>query len=229
MLMEKLSGLSVVFPAFNDSLSLPEIISKTSRLLPGLATRFEIIIVNDGSLDKTQSVLEKLQNHFPFISIIKHQKNLGYGKSLLDGFTKAKYDYIFYTDSDGQYDVGELRELIKAMDPKTEMVTGFKLNRSDSLSRRLIGSLYNRLIKMVFKLKVSDVDCDFRLFKKKILRNLKLRAMSGSFDAEFMKKIQEKGVIIKEIPVHHYSRKFGKSQFFSLPNLFTTFWELTKL
>lgn len=227
--MKKLSGLSVVFPAFNDSLSLPDIIQKISQLLPELAARFEIIIVNDASLDKTQSVLEKLQTHFPFISIIKHQKNLGYGASLIDGFKKAKYDFIFYTDSDGQYDVSELKQLVKTMDSQTEMVTGFKLNRADPLIRQLIGSLYNRLIKMVFKLKISDVDCDFRLFKRKILKNLKLTAKSGSFDAEFMKKIQDRGVIIKEIPVRHYPRKFGKSQFFKLGNLIKSFIELTKI
>ena len=227
--MKKLSSLSAVFPAFNDSLSLPEIISKTSQLLPLLATGFEIIIVNDASLDKTQSVLEKLQSHFPFISIIKHQKNLGYGATLIDGFRKAKYDFIFYTDSDGQYDVTELKNLAEAMDPQTDMVTGFKLNRSDSLIRRIMGSFYNRLIKMIFKLKVRDVDCDFRLFRRKILKNLELKALSGSFDAEFMKRLEEKNVIIKEIPVHHYARKFGKSQFFKLPNLLTTFRELTKI
>ena len=227
--MKKLSGLSIIFPSFNDSLSLPEIISKTSKLLPLLATRFEIIIVNDASLDKTQSVLENLQKRIPFITIIKHSKNLGYGATLIHGFRKAKYDYLFYTDSDGQYDVGELKELIKAMDSKTEMVTGFKVNRSDSLIRRFIGSLYNQTIRIIFQLKIRDVDCDFRLFRKRILKNLNLKARGGSFDAEFMKKIQEKNVIIKEIPVHHYSRKFGKSQFFSLPNLFTTFWELTKI
>lgn len=227
--MKRLSGLSVVFPAFNDSLSLPEIIKKTSRLLPSLATRFEIIIVNDASLDKTQFVLENLQKKVPFITIIRHQKNLGYGASLIDGFKRAKYDFIFYTDSDGQYDVLELKELVKAMDSKTEMVTGFKLNRSDSLIRKFVGSLYNQTIKIIFQLKVRDVDCDFRLFKRKILKNLGLKAKSGSFDAEFLKKIQERGVVIKEIPIHHYSRKFGCSQFFKLPHLFNTFWELTKI
>ena len=227
--MKKLSSLSIIFPAFNDGLSLPGIIKKTVQLLPTLATSFEIIIVNDASLDKTQSVLEKLQNNFSFITIIKHQKNLGYGASLIDGFKRAKYDYLFYTDSDGQYDIMELKDLVKAMDPQTDMVTGFKLNRTDPLIRRLIGHLYNKFIKIIFKLKIRDVDCDFRLFKKKILKNLELKAFGGSFDAEFMKRLQEKNVIIKEIPVHHYSRRFGKSQFFKLPNLWTTFWELTKI
>lgn len=227
--MKKLSSLSVIFPAFNDALSLPGIIRKTAQLLPALAIRFEIIIVNDGSLDKTQSVLEKLQKRIPFIRIIKHCKNLGYGATLIQGFQKAKYDYLFYTDSDGQYDVSELRELVKAMDLKTEMVTGYKLNRSDSLMRRFVGSFYNQIIKIIFQLKVSDVDCDFRLFRRKILKNLNLVGSSGSFDAEFMKKIQKRGVIIKEIPVHHYPRKFGKSQFFKLGNLINSFIELTKI
>lgn len=227
--MKKLPGLSTVFPAFNDALSLPEIIEKTSRLLPELASRFEIIIVNDASQDKTQSILERLQKTFPFIMIIKHQKNLGYGATLLDGFKAAKYDYLFYTDSDGQYDVTELKKLVKAMDAKTDLVTGYKINRSDSQIRKIIGSLYNYFIKTIFRLKICDVDCDFRLFKRKILKNLKLTAKSGAFDAEFMKKIQDKKVIIKEIPVHHYPRKFGRSQFFKFGNLINSLIELTKI
>lgn len=227
--MQKLSGLSVVFPAFNDSLSLPKIIRTTFRLLPTLTDKFEIIIINDASKDKTQFVLENLQKTISVLKISKHQKNLGYGASLIEGFKKAKYDYLFYTDSDGQYDIRELKNLVKAMEAKTGMVTGFKLNRADPLIRRLVGHFYNRFIKMVFGLKVRDVDCDFRLFRRKILKNLNLVGSSGSFDAEFMKKIQEKGVIIKEIPVHHYPRKFGESQFFRLPNLLTTFWDLTKI
>ncbi len=226
---QKLSGLSVVFPAFNDEQSIPILIKKTLKILPSVAKKYEIIIVNDGSKDNTRGVLKSLKKKNLFLKIVNHKTNMGYGATLWDGFRRAKYEFVFYTDGDGQYDVLELKNLIKSLDNKTGLVSGFKLNRADSLTRTVIGKLYNRFVKIIFNLRVQDVDCDFRLFRREILKDLNFTATGGSFDVEFIKKLQSKNVRFKETGVHHYPRLFGKSQFFQPARVLKSLWELRNI
>lgn len=227
--MKKLPSLSVVFPCYNDQQAIKEIVRKTIKILPQIAASYEIVVVNDGSTDSSKTVLAKLQQDIPSLRVINHTSNKGYGSSLIDGFNNASKELIFYTDGDGQYDVGELSKLIAAFGKDTDMVSGFKLNRSDSWLRKIIGAIYNQFVKFVFQLKIKDVDCDFRLFRRKILEGLSFRVASGAFDVEFIKKLQTRNVRIKEIGVHHYSRKFGQSQFFSPLKIITSLWDLALL
>lgn len=228
--MKKLSSLSVVYPVFNDSYSLSRLIDKTIRLLPFIANRYEIIIVNDGSDDKTTKILlSEFEEKIPFLSVTNHKKNLGYGAALVTGFAKAKSDFVFYTDSDGQYDPTELKKLVAEFNDKVDLVTGFKLNRADPWFRRISGFLYNSFVKIIFNLKVRDVDCDFRLFRRKLLRGLTFKITSGAFDVDFMKKLQQRHVRFREVPVHHYPRQYGKSQFFSFSNIVRSLLDLTKI
>lgn len=227
--MRKLSSLSIVFPCCNDQRAIEEIVKKAARLIPNICSSYEIIVVNDGSTDDSKAVLGKLQQHIPFLHVITHDKNKGYGASLRDGFRNAKKEFIFYTDGDGQYDVGELSKLITAFDKDTDMVSGFKLWRSDAWYRKVIGTMYNQFVKALFGLTIKDVDCDFRLFRRKILEGLLFRVTSGAFDAELIKKLQDRNVRIKEIGVHHYPRKFGQSQFFSPLRILRSLWDLALL
>jgi len=217
-----LSSLSLVFPAYNDARSLPIILRKTLILLPKITDRFEIIIVDDASNDNTFAVLKKMQKSIPHLKIIAHKKNQGYGGALITGFKAAKKKYIFYTDSDGQYDVTELLSLVIAMKKNVDIVTGFKKKRSDSVQRKIIGACYNQSVRLLFGLKIKDTDCDFRLFKRSLLRKLDLQTKSGAFDVEFMTKLQQNGARFKEIGVSHYPRKFGSSQFFNLPRIYSS-------
>lgn len=226
---KKLSSLSVVFPAYNDEQSIPKLVKKTLEILPQVANKYEVIIVDDGSEDKTANILKKLKGTIRFFKIINHKRNLGYGVTLTDGFKAAKNDFIFYTDSDGQYDVSELKKLVENLDETTDMVTGFKVNRADPLMRRTVGYLYNKFVKTVFGLKVKDVDCDFRLFHRKILKGLKFRITSGAFDVEFIEQLQKKKVCFKEVPVHHYPRPYGQSQFFKPKRIIKSLWDLGKI
>lgn len=228
-LITKLSSLSVILPAFNDAESFPSIMAKIVKLLPRLVDSYEIIIVNDGSKDDTIKVLERLKRSTPFLRIINHQQNLGYGAALVSGFKSARNDYVFYTDSDGQYDVLELQKLVAVFDDEIDIITGFKLNRADPWYRKIIGRLYNQFVRFVFGLKVQDVDCDFRLFRRSLLKGINFQVNSGAFDVEFVKKLQEKGARFKEVGVCHYPRIYGRSQFFNFGPIFKSLRDLGRL
>lgn len=227
--MKKLSSLSVVFPAYNDGKTIGTLIQRVLPLLSKHVKSWEIIVVNDASIDNTQKVLNRLQKNIARLRVITHGENRGYGGALISGFSAAAKEFIFYTDSDGQYDVGELPKLIETMDENTDMVTGYKIARSDPRYRILIGNAYNYSIKHLLGLAVRDVDCDFRLFRRKILSGIVLRIKSGAFDAEFLKKLEQKGTRIREIPVHHYARKYGHSQMFSPLRVGKSLWDVGKI
>lgn len=221
----KLSSLSVFFPAFNDEKTIPQLIKKAARLLPKLASDFEIIIVNDGSKDNTAAVLARLKKEMPFLRVVTHPVNKGYGAALKSGFKNARKDFIFYTDGDGQYDVNELKNLVAEMRNGVDVVNGYKINRADNLLRKICGDAYSRLTKVVFGLKIKDVDCDFRLIRKKVIKKITLKKDSGAICLELVKKIQNAGFKIVEVPVHHYPRICGHSTFFNPLNILKTFKE----
>lgn len=211
---KRLSFLSVFFPAYNDEKTIGNLVEKAFQILPSVAQRYEVIVVNDGSIDKTAQVLENLAQKYQNFSVITHNKNQGYGGALKSGFRTAKGDYVFYTDGDGQYDVGELPKLVDKIDEGIDLVNGYKIKRGDSLFRIIVGQLYALWVRLFLGIRFADVDTDFRLFRKSILEKISLTRDSGAICAEILAKIQKvKGVIVS-VPVHHYHRKYGSSQFF---------------
>lgn len=222
----KLNGLSVILPAYNDEKSICPIIKKAIYILPKIARSFEIIVVNDGSKDSTLGNLLRLKKDIKYLKLINHDKNLGYGAALSSGFKAAKKEFIFYTDGDGQYDISELKNLIPLMDSETDVVTGFKMQRSDQLHRKIIGFLYNKINRFVFNLKVKDIDCDFRIIRRSVLKRIEFNIKSGAFDVFLIKKLQDQKARFKEIPVSHYPRAYGTSQFFKPEKIAKTFFDL---
>jgi glycosyltransferase involved in cell wall biosynthesis len=226
-------SISAFFPAYNDENSIGEIIRKAAGILPGLTDDFEIVVVNDGSADGTGPLLNRMAQELPFLKVIHHGVNRGYGASLITGFSNCSKDLIFYTDGDGQYDVGELALLWEVFGPEIDVVNGYKINRSDPRHRIIAGSVYQRLMRLLFRLEVRDVDCDFRLFRRSLLRQIRLSCDSGMICVEMMKKFEVAGCRTAEAPVHHYRRLHGASQFFTarhlsriLFQLFSTWWKL---
>lgn len=225
----KLSSLSVFFPCLNDGQSIPSLLEKTYRVLPKITKDYEIIIIDDGSIDNTPQILKRFLRKYKNLRVIRNAKPSGYGGVLRRGFESAKKDWVFYTDGDGQYDPGELKNLADHLTPKVDVVNGYKMVRSDNLIRKTLGSLYNQAIHTIYSIPIRDLDCDFRLIRNSLVRKIKLNSKSGAICLELIMKLKNQGANFAEIPVHHYPRKHGRSAFFKLPNLLKTLTENLKL
>jgi len=223
-------SLSVFFPAYNDAPSLPRLIAKTFEVLERHVADYEVIVVNDGSRDQTPQVLDELRAaHTPFLRVITHPQNRGYGGALRSGFEAATREFVFYTDGDGQYDVGELPLLLALAGPATGLVNGYKLERHDPSHRIWIGTVYNFCARLLFRIRIRDIDCDYRLIRRSLLERIQLTSTSGTICVELVRKLELSGCEVAEVGVHHYARLHGRSQFFRVRSLATTFVQLLRL
>ena len=223
-------SLTVFFPAYNDAPTIPGLVARAFQVLESRAQDYEVIVINDGSQDDTGKVLQALAAQYgPHLKIVTHEVNLGYGQALRSGFAAATKDLVFYTDGDGQYDVGELPMLLECLTPSTGLVNGYKLERNDPWHRIWIGNAYNAFAKALFRVRLRDIDCDFRLIRREVLEDLQLTSTSGTICVELVARIEKTGCGIKEVGVHHYPRLHGKSQFFRLRSLAGTFSQLLNL
>ena len=223
------SGLSVFFPAYNDSGTIASLVITSLRTAERLTPDFEVIIVNDGSADRTADIADELARTYPRVRVVHHEQNRGYGGALRSGFAAATRELVFYTDGDAQYDPAEMEALWAALDDDVDLVNGYKISRSDPWHRIVIGRIYHHTVKLLFGLQVRDVDCDFRLIRRAVFDRVTLEKNSGVICLEMMKKIQDAGFRIAEVPVHHYHRAHGRSQFFNFRRLFKTAVDVMKL
>jgi glycosyltransferase involved in cell wall biosynthesis len=216
MATESLQGesISIFFPAYNDWGTIASMVVLAFRVLEQLAVDGEVIVVNDASPDHTPEILDELQRRYPRLRAVTHPVNRGYGGALRSGFAAATGEWVFYTDGDAQYDVRELKRLWERRDG-VDLVNGYKIRRSDPLYRAVIGRLYHHFVRLLFRLPVRDVDCDFRLLRRKHLARINLTEDSGLICVELVAKAALAGLRIAEVPVHHFHRMHGKSQFFN--------------
>ncbi len=211
---DRSASISVFFPAYNDVGSIASLVKDAVAVLETLTDDYEVIVVNDGSADATPLVLDELAREWPRVKIIHHETNRGYGAALRTGFGAASKDLIFYTDGDGQYDVRELGKLFSLLTRAVDVVNGYKIKRADKRHRILIGAIYNRTARFLFRLPIRDVDCDFRLVRRRVLRQIELVSSSGVICVELVRKLHVAGCVFAESPVGHYPRIYGQSQFF---------------
>jgi glycosyltransferase involved in cell wall biosynthesis len=222
-------GLTVFFPAYNDSGTIASMVIAAVRTAARLTPDFEVLVINDGSRDGTAEIADELARLYPEVRVVHHPQNRGYGGALRSGFSNATKDLVFYTDGDAQYDPREMAQLWEQMTDGVDLVNGYKISRSDPLHRIVIGRLYHHVVKRLFRLEVRDVDCDFRLMRRSIFQQVRLEKSSGVICLEMMKKITDAGFRIVEVPVHHYHRAYGKSQFFNFPRIFRTAIDVLRL
>ncbi len=205
-------------------------LAKTFETLELHVADYEVIVVNDGSYDNTAAVLEQLRAQYgPRLRVVTHPQNRGYGGALRSGFEAAGKEFVFYTDGDSQYDVGELPRLLDLVGPETGLVNGFKLERHDPAHRIWIGKTYNFSARLLFRIRIRDIDCDYRLIRRSLLQRIRLTSISGTICVELVRKLEMTGCEVLETGVHHYPRLYGKSQFFRLRSLATTLYELVRL
>jgi glycosyltransferase involved in cell wall biosynthesis len=222
-------SLSIFFPAYNDAGTIASLALVAHMTARRLTDDYEVIVVEDGSPDHTGELLDEMARHFPWLKVVHHEKNQGYGGALRTGFATASRELVFYTDGDAQYDPRELLALYQAFGPDVDFVNGYKIGRSDPLHRKLIGRVYHWFVKLAFGLRLRDVDCDFRLMRRRIFERVKLTRDSGVICVELMKKVQDHGFRVAQVPVHHFHRSYGKSQFFNVRRVARTLLDLAKL
>jgi len=224
-----ITGISAVFPAYNDGGTIPSMVLTALMALRQVTDNYEVIVTNDGSSDYTGQILDELASHYPELRVIHHAQNQGYGGALRSGFSAATKDWVFYTDGDAQYNPLELTKLVEALHDGIDVVNGYKIERHDPLLRKVIGRLYHHIVRIMFGFKLRDVDCDFRLIRRSIFDQIKLESHSGSICLEMVKKFQDAGFVFAEVPVHHFHRSYGKSQFFNFKRLWRTFVQVSTL
>ena len=226
---KSLGSISIFFPAFNDEQTIGQLVQNSLAILPTFTDDYEVLVINDGSTDGTAALLEDLRKKDEHVRPIHHQANRGYGGALQSGFENATKEFVFYTDGDGQYDVREIARLLPLMKPGIDVVNGYKSKRADSLHRVIIGKIYNRTARLLFRLPIRDVDCDFRLIRRTALQHVGKISTSGAACLEMIRKLKASGAVFAEVEVSHYPRIHGHSQFFTLQSLMRTFYDFCGL
>jgi len=204
-----LGGISVFFPAYNEAKNIERVVASALEVIPKLAREYEIIIVDDGSSDVTGELADALTRANVNVRVVHHERNLGYGAALKSGFKNSKYEFIFYTDGDGQFDINQMRGLIELID-SADIAAGYRKKRMDPLYRRINAFAYNILIRFLFGLWHRDIDCGFKLLRKKIFEKITLESDGAFISAELLIKAKKENFRIKQIGVEHFSRRFGK-------------------
>lgn len=206
----KLTSLSIFFPAYNEEGNIATTIIDARNAAEEVSKSYEIIVVDDGSKDRTAEVVLELKKYIHNIRLISHKTNRGYGAAVKTGLKACKMDWIFFTDSDGQFHYDELHKFVGARDD-ADLVIGYRRKRMDPFHRIFVAQILLKLWNFaLFGLTVRDVDCAYKLFRREVRDSIKLETQSAITITEFIVKAKALGYKIIQLPVHHYPRKFGK-------------------
>lgn len=205
----RIPSLSLFYPMHNEEGNIDEAVRRALRVLPDHADRYEVILVDDGSRDRTGELADAwVSRHPDLVRAVHHETNRGYGGALQSGIRASRYDWIFYTDGDNQFDLEEL-PLLLAWSDRYEIVSGYRRDRRDPLHRKLNAGIWNLAVKLLFRIPGRDVDCAFKLYRADVVRDLPLKSRGALIDVEIYARARRRGARIKEVPVHHYPRTHG--------------------
>jgi glycosyltransferase involved in cell wall biosynthesis len=203
--------LSVFFPAYHDEKNIEKTTLDALRAIREMGIRtFEIIIVEDGSPDRTGEVADALAAQHPEVRVIHHERNLGYGAALRAGFLAARHDWVFYTDGDHQFDLEELKRFVD-LTAYADMVVGFRVNKRYSTYRKLTSFFYNLLLRLLFDVRDRDVDCAFKIYRRALFDHIGIESRDAFIDAEIAIKARLLDYRSIEVGVTHLPRLDGIS------------------
>jgi len=221
-------SLSVIFPAFNEENNIRDTVESAREILPDIADIWEIIVVNDGSVDNTHAICEELIRAYPDVRVVHHKQNRGYGAALTSGVLEAKHDLIFFTDSDGQFDLHDLEQFMQWSDAY-DIVIGYRGKRRDPLHRLINAFGWNVLVRLVLGLRVRDIDCAFKLFQRTVFDRVQIRSVGAMVNTEILAQATSLGMSIREVEVNHFPRRYGKPSGANLGVIIKAFRELMRL
>jgi len=221
-------SISVFFPCYNEQDNVSRTVGQALNVLEKLTADFEVIVIDDGSSDATGQIADEISNRDSRVKVVHHPTNLGYGAALQSGFRAATKKLVFYTDGDGQFDINEMSPLLPLTE-QYDIVSCYRLNRRDSFIRRINGWCWTKLVCLLFGMKIRDIDCAFKLYKREIFDNIKLLSTGALIDAEILARAIRRGYRVTQKGVHHYPRTAGAQTGANLRVIFRAFRELFKL
>lgn len=206
--MNKLTSLSVFFPTFNEEENVSHLLEQALKYIPTFADKYELIIVDDGSEDNTKAIAQSLAEKNNHIRVVSHPENLGYGAALKTGIKAAKYEWVFFTDADLQFNFAELKDFLTFTD-SYDAIIGFRKSRAEGFGRARNAYLFKLFINLLFRVHVKDIDCAFKLFKTSLMQSITLDSNGAFISAELLYKLKKNHVKFKQLPVTHYPRLRG--------------------
>ncbi|HEV8240580.1 MAG TPA: glycosyltransferase family 2 protein [Thermoanaerobaculia bacterium] len=220
--------VSLFFPVYRDESTVERVTRKSIRVLEELASDHEVLIVDDGSPDRAGDVADELARELPNVRVIHHERNLGYGAALRTGFRAARHEWIAFTDGDDEYEVDDLRKLLRLRD-RYDLVITFRYAKRYSNLRIFISFVYNKLLRRVFQTRFRDVSCGLRLIRKEIADELELQSTSPFIGAEIAIKTMLKGFRIGEVGIQTFPRQFGRGASTSPRNIWATIVDMRRV
>ncbi|RLC92319.1 MAG: glycosyltransferase family 2 protein [Chloroflexi bacterium] len=222
-----MSGLSIVLPAYNEEANVESAVERVSTVAQQLGMDYEIILVNDGSTDRTGEIARELMQRIPNFRLVEHYPNRGYGGALKAGFAAATKDLIVFVPADNQFDFGEINRLLERIE-EADIVSGYRARRQDPFIRKLNAFGWNTLVRLLFGYLCRDIDCGFKLFRREVLKHVNLVSDGAMIDTEFLAGAKARGFRIAEVPVTHLPRVAGEATGANLGVILRAFRDLVR-
>jgi glycosyltransferase involved in cell wall biosynthesis len=221
-------SITVFFPCHNEQDNVARVANQAVDVLEGLRADYEVIVVNDGSTDETGRIADEIATGKSRVRVIHHPRNLGYGAALQSGFRAATKELVFYTDGDGQFDIGEMPALLPLL-ADCDIVSCYRISRQDNVIRKINAWLWTKAVCLAFSLSIRDVDCAFKLYRRRIFDDIKMESTGALIDTEILARAIRKGYRITQMGVRHYPRTAGQQTGANLRVILRAFKELLKL
>lgn len=220
--------ISLVLPAHNEEPNIRAVVEDAAEVLPSAFTDYEVIVVNDGSRDRTLEIAQQLASENPHVRVVNHPVNRGYGAALTSGFNAATGDYTMFMDSDRQFDINDIHRLTPLVEGH-DIVAGYRIKRNDPAHRLLNARIFGMAVMLLFDIHVQDIDCAFKIFRADVLRGMNLGSPGALINTEILAKAKAQGRTLTQVGVNHYPRLEGEQSGASLKVVFRAFWEMVRL